>query len=716
MARNYFSESASDITSKLLSAAAITPPAGGTASYRPSALSTRITSVLSASYADLDIRDALATLDARGIQNTQETRRNLRLDLQKEIIQCNGGIVQDFGRVSEVVQSSSYIKGHNLTGEQQLNRVGAAISSLNHSCAYLRAQISAASRQTGPVLEEATVSMSQRSQAETKQHLLDAFNAHFIVSEIESTVVTSVADPVNEEFFRVLDRVKKIHQDCQILLGTEDQRLGLEILEQSSKQLNAGFQKLFRWVQREFKTLNLENPRISSSIRRSLRVLAQRPRLFQSCLNFLAEAREHTLSDAFYGALTGSTSGPEQASSSKPIEFNTHDPLRYVGDMFAWVHSAIVSEREALEVLFVSEGDEIAKDIRAGIESEPWSRPERSEEVFDGKRALKELVNRDLTGVLRLLRQRTEQVIQSQEDAALSYRIANLIGFYTSIFAKLLGEDAAVLEVYTSLKESALRQFRANMKDHITAVQSELAVAPSDLSPPEFLEEALETLQVLLKSYDTSLTVADNHSAAFEPVLAEALNPFISGCENLCKRIEEPGNHIFAINCLLAVRAILAPFAFTSERVSEIDSDVQEHASKLIEYQHRYLQQLSGLHSLLLTLASLSDSPEDLASVSSLGLFKPDSLVAASQTLDGFLPSALMDAMENLKQLQNTKMAQEITEEAAGRFCEGFDFIESRILAADELREMEGGAEGQQGPSLRELFPRTSAEIRVLLS
>ena len=66
------------------------------------ALSTRITSVLSASYADLDIRDALETLDSRGVRNTAETRRQLRLDVQREVIQCNAEIVNDFGQVAEV--------------------------------------------------------------------------------------------------------------------------------------------------------------------------------------------------------------------------------------------------------------------------------------------------------------------------------------------------------------------------------------------------------------------------------------------------------------------------------------------------------------------------------------------------------------------------------------------------------------------------------------
>lgn len=69
---------------------------------RSSALSNRLTSVLSSSYADSDIRDALETLSIREIHNTAETRRQLRLDVQKEVVDCNGEIIRDFGKVAEV--------------------------------------------------------------------------------------------------------------------------------------------------------------------------------------------------------------------------------------------------------------------------------------------------------------------------------------------------------------------------------------------------------------------------------------------------------------------------------------------------------------------------------------------------------------------------------------------------------------------------------------
>ena len=71
-------------------------------SQRSSALSNKITSVLSASFVDAEIRDGIGSLDGRQFQNTPESRRRLRIDAQKEVIDRNGEIIRDFGTVAEV--------------------------------------------------------------------------------------------------------------------------------------------------------------------------------------------------------------------------------------------------------------------------------------------------------------------------------------------------------------------------------------------------------------------------------------------------------------------------------------------------------------------------------------------------------------------------------------------------------------------------------------
>ncbi|KAI9772011.1 MAG: Golgi transport complex subunit 6 [Geoglossum simile] len=658
---------------------------------RASALSNKLTSVLSASYADLEIRDALETLDERGTENTPETRRRLRLDVQKEVIQCNGEIISEFGQIAE-----------------QVKRIGEVIASLNKYCKEMAGAVSAAHQETAPMLEEASSLIKRTQEVETKQQLLEAFNKHFTVSGEDLLVLTSAAEPVNDEFFVILARVKKIHRDCQVLLGAENQRLGLEIMEKSSRDLNAAFQKLYRWTQKEFKTLNLENPQISSAIRRALRVLAERPSLFQSCLDYFAEARERTLSDSFHAALTG-VSGTGYHPSAKPIELFAHDPLRYLGDMLAWTHSATVSEREALEVLFISEGGEIAKGIQAGIDSEPWSRPDgEGTEVFDGQKALDGLVNRSLAGVARALRQRVEQVIQGYEEPTLTYRIANLINFYLVTFNRLLGPDSSLLATLTELEESALRQFRSTLKDHIIGIQADPPHAPTDLKPPEFLIEALDQLKTLTKTFETSLIPSATREEIFKPILEAALDPYLEICETLTKDLDEPARIISTLNILDASKDALAPFSFTAEKVAELGDTAKELETKLISYQHAFFLHTSGLHSLLTALAPSNPLPL-------LPALQPTALTNTSQTLDDFLPSALMDAMENLKNLQDTESIRAVTDEAAEKFCEDFEFIEARIAEVDEMLAA-NGEDGDDGGGLRALFPRTGAEIRVLLS
>ena len=78
---------------------------------RSNALSNKVTGVLSTSFADADISEALRILDGRNVQNSPAARRNLRLNTQEDVIHYNGNIVKDFGYVAEVgTERSSYRK------------------------------------------------------------------------------------------------------------------------------------------------------------------------------------------------------------------------------------------------------------------------------------------------------------------------------------------------------------------------------------------------------------------------------------------------------------------------------------------------------------------------------------------------------------------------------------------------------------------------------
>ncbi|KAJ5709650.1 Conserved oligomeric Golgi complex subunit 6 [Penicillium malachiteum] len=726
---------------------------------RSSALSNRLTSVLSASYVDSDIRDALETLSIRGVHNSAETRRQLRLDVQKEVVDCNAEIVRDFGKVAE-----------------QLKRIGGVIATLNQTCDEMRKHIGLAKQDSAPVLEEATALMSQKKDTETKQQLLDAFSKHFLIPEEDLMALNSAEEPVDDRFFDILARVKQVHHDCELLLGGENQRLGLEVMELSTRHLNSAYQKLYKWIQKEFQSLNLEDPRISSSIRRALRVLAERPTLFHSCLDFFAEARDYVLSDAFHYALTDAISGGNAAATAgdhtvKPIEFSAHDPLRYIGDMLAWVHSTTVSEREALEALFVADGEELARGIQAGLNSEPWSRiDEESETTFDGRKALSDLVNRDLTGVSRSLRQRVELVIQGHDDPVTCFKVVNLLSFYRTTFSKLVGSQSQLVDLMHILEKFTLGHFENLMKEQVNTLSGDhLALAhPSDLSPPEFLLDALEALVSLMKTHDGSVRPDEQSDSAtensFTPVMRAAFDPFLALARASSEEIEDTtAQTIYRINILLASRATISSFSFASvTHMSRVSGAISQLRDNLLELQHDFLLEKSGLQDLLDALEPFSKQSKDsepdadnaeeqsdlqkpqLADLTSLPAFQPAALVISSQQLDEFLPSALMDAADHLKRVQSASLIQSVTEDAVEAFCHDFEFVEGMIIAADEARGMtqvtlgtdgsvisgRSGISSRKTPadgndedeekedqwSLRSLFPRTTGEIRVLLS
>ncbi|KAJ5990113.1 hypothetical protein N7522_010320 [Penicillium canescens] len=733
-------------------ASPLSPPA-----QRSTALTNRLTTVLSASYADSDIRDSLETLNIRGVHNSAETRRQLRLDVQKEVVDCNAEIVRDFGKVAE-----------------QLQRIGTVITTLNQTCDDMRKRINLAKQDTTPVLEEANVLMAQRKETETKQQLLDAFSKHFIIPEEDLMILMSAEEPVDERFFDVLARVKQVHHDCEVLLGGENQRLGLELMELSTRNLNSAYQKLYRWVQKEFRSLNLEDPRISSSIRRALRVLAERPSLFHSCLDFFAEARDYILSDAFHYALTDAVSGANGSAagdrSVKPIEFSAHDPLRYIGDMLAWVHSTTVSEREALESLFVDDGDELARGIQAGLSSEPWSRiDEDQEETFDGRKALSDLVNRDLTGVSRSLRQRVELVIQSHDDPVTCFKVVNLLSFYRTTFTKLVGSQSHLVDLIQNLEKFTLGHFETLMRDQISALAGDpvALTPPEDLSPPQFLLDALEGLSLLMKTHEGSvgpenLSPDSNNENQFTSVLRAAFDPFLTLARSSSDELKTTtAQTIYRTNILLVARDTLSPYPFASAtHVPPLSAALSTLRNDLLDTQHDFLLETSGLQALLEALEPFSQTKDSetteeaekpdqqkphLADLATLPAFQPESLITSSQQLDDFLPSALMDATDNLKRVQSVSLVQSVTEDAIEAFCRDFEFVEGMIIAADEARGTvhvnlgTGGSvisgrsgrsgnkteaslkddedeEGEDQWSLRSLFPRTTGEIRVLLS
>lgn len=74
----------------------------GSSAKRSTALSNKLTNALSSSYADTEIRDALRLFDARYGDRNLDHEVDLRYETQKEAIEANARIIDDFSKVAQV--------------------------------------------------------------------------------------------------------------------------------------------------------------------------------------------------------------------------------------------------------------------------------------------------------------------------------------------------------------------------------------------------------------------------------------------------------------------------------------------------------------------------------------------------------------------------------------------------------------------------------------
>lgn len=129
----------------------------------------------------------------------------------------------------------------------------------------------------------------------------------------------------------------------------------------TSSNLEEGYSKLLRWCTFEFRqqytsrdSVSHEHLEVSPTMRTAIGRLRRRPELLADAFSTLSKTRSATLLSSFLQALTrGHPSG-----LPRPIELHAHDPMRYIGDMLAWVHQSVAAEREGLESLFGIDGSE----------------------------------------------------------------------------------------------------------------------------------------------------------------------------------------------------------------------------------------------------------------------------------------------------------------------------------------------------------------------
>ncbi|KAJ8522928.1 hypothetical protein ONZ45_g610 [Pleurotus djamor] len=310
-------------------------------------------------------------------ESAARARKHLKKDMENKLAEGSRDFLNALGEVSKTLQT---LQEH--------------IDALHVGCDEAETQLAFTQESSKSILEHAGNLNIERTQVERKISVVELFLAKFTLSEDEIQSLTSPEASVGQSFFQTMDKTERIRDDCMILMSGEEgpTKAGLDIISATSSYLEDAYDKL----------INCE------------------------ALSQLSDIRQSTLLSLFLAALT--RGGP--SGLPRPIELHAHDPIRYVGDMLAWVHQAIAAEREFLEGLFdvKTEGRMVGSVRKFTVsEEEEW---------------IRELMDMAVAKLCVPLKVRVQQTIRSQESSIMSYKIANLLQFYMLTMSRTIGESA----------------------------------------------------------------------------------------------------------------------------------------------------------------------------------------------------------------------------------------------------------------------------------
>ncbi|BBN17538.1 conserved oligomeric Golgi complex subunit 6 [Marchantia polymorpha subsp. ruderalis] len=665
---------------------------------------------------------SLTTLSSFYNENTLQARRNLRSTIEKRGLSIN----EQFLRASEAAQKA-------------LDAVDHEVSGLAECCDRIAKSLSTCSATTGDIVTATERLKLELETTTQRQDLIANFLHNYQLSPEEVNALRE--EELNENFFKALARVQEIHANCKVLLRTHQQRAGLELMDMMAAYQEGAYERLCRWVQNECRSLgDNDTPEVSDLLKIAARSLRERPVLFKYCAEEVANTRHNALFRRFISALT--RGGP--GGMPRPIEVHAHDPLRYVGDMLAWLHQALASERELATALFSSDANAVVDSTSQRFTTDSsrlaskTARYTKEVEKDDGKveADMTFVLDRVFEGVCRPFKVRVEQVLQSQPGLILAYKLTNLLEFYSHTVSDLLGENAALSVTVRDVRDAALRTFFDILKargDKLLRYPSSVAV---DLSPPPAVAEGVSVLLELIDNYNRMMVPAGGKKPDFEPVINAIVEPLVQMCERAAEAyglksplpgmrrinsgegrklpnlsppprrttsvdtlasglssLQSQGVHafrrIFLVNCLSAIQQPLVGSEVARSCVKYLGSAIEGHIAGLVDQEVGVILERCGLQKKVSYIKERSTKGEivpkeeevdDERPMAEIDEMSPTAVADSLKLFLGLLAGSEGGPLPEFEQMQVPRLRSEAANQVARALADAYETVYLAVL------------------------------------
>ncbi|PIN02091.1 hypothetical protein CDL12_25398 [Handroanthus impetiginosus] len=425
--------------------------------------------------------------------------------------------------------------------------------------------------------------------------------------------------------------------------------------------------------------------------------------------------RHNALFRRFISALT--RGGP--GGLPRPIEVHAHDPLRYVGDMLGWLHQALASERELVLALLDPDST-----VDTGPIAQRFSKISEND-VGKTEADLTFVLDRIFEGVCRPFKVRVEQVLQSQPNLIISYKLSNTLEFYSHTISDLLGRETALCNTLWALKDAAQKTFFDILKTRGEKLLRYPPLVAVDLSPPPALREGVSLLLEIIETYDSMMVSMSGKKPAFEPVISALLDPIIQMCEQAAdahkskgvvqssrrnslssdpaqlrrssvdaildnggsapsSQVRETPSKIFLINCLCAIRQPLLGHDVASEYVKKLGAMIETHIHGLVEKEVDTILRKCGLSDKMPHFYDALNKFVAGESVSRPPLSETEDMSSAalSECLKAFFGLILgsESSLPEFEQLQVPSLRSEACAQLARSLAEAYEVIYKGIM------------------------------------
>ncbi|CAI4050194.1 Golgi transport complex subunit COG6 SKDI_14G2810 [Saccharomyces kudriavzevii IFO 1802] len=632
------------------------------------------------------------SLDEQKLMNPEYVgtlaRRTLRTDLESQLLKEHITVLEEFKPIiRRIKRLTSSVEKIQKTGASFINDEIDKVSSNNVA------------------LDEINQYRLKAEQLKLKKKILLTIRDRFTLNQVEDDAITNGI--IGETFFNVVKKVIAIKDESSFLLTLPNLNAGNalimgvnEILQKTNKKI---FNYLIDFLYSFESSSNLLNDHGATEqknliiFQKSLIFLSNDLELFNEFLKRVTTLRSKSILDEFLSQFD------MNSSNSKPIILSAHDPIRYIGDVLASVHSIIANEADFVKSLFNFQ-DENLKDTPVSI-------------LQQNGTFLNDIDNKLLNDIIQSLsnscRIRIEQIVRFEENPIINFEIVRLLKLYRVMFErKGIQDDSSIINNLKSLEDISKDRIIGYYEGYIERIASaETVNSLDDLLPPEWLSEYMNKLVELFEIYEKTDAAEDEESednqllsyrnlqTIVEQPVKDVLLKQLQNLFPFAKKNEKIKASLLTIeiNCFDLIKSRIQPFdgVFEQDENSRkisfwIYGKLNEFTKQMQTLQIKFLFENTGLdlYNNLVNMIFPVDSVKDELDYDMYLSLRDNSLMELEtigknvhDKLNDYLPQALTDVQGNLLfKLNSPMIADDICDECFKKLSLFYDIFRKVLV------------------------------------